>query len=568
MNMISLRGIKKSYGDRQLLTNVTLTVKPNERIGLIGENGAGKTTVANILAKDMECDEGTLEFRHEFIKIGYLRQSVEYTSRTMQAMVESRTEEGLFTFTSRLGMEKLPAWEEKRFEHLSGGERIKLALAYVWSSKPDMLILDEPTNHLDQAGMKWLIGELASFDGAAIIISHDRYFLDQTVTRIYEIEEGVAYEYQGNYTSYQAQKEERKRIQQHQYETQQKDIRRVQQQIAQLTNWSEKAHNQSTKQEGYKEYYRAKAKKMDIQVKSKKKRLEAELNKNQAAKPAEEAKIEFGFLGGGKHGKRILEARDLKKKYGERVLFESSHFYMKHGEKITLTGANGTGKTTLIKIILKEECLTSGELWVSPSLKVGYLSQDAGDLPLEMKPVDAIGLYSRDEINKAKTILVNLGFDREHLDVPVSSLSLGQRMKVKLTGLLLEGYDLLILDEPTNHLDLASREQLEKTLSAYPGSLLVVSHDRYFTEKLCTKELHIENHRIRRVEGIKGNNNRAKQERHTNEEDWMVNELKLTEVLGKLSSLSRDDASYEELEKEFQLLTQEKLKMRNQGKQS
>jgi len=567
MNMISLRGIKKSYGDRHLLTNVTLTVQPNERIGLIGENGAGKTTVANILAGDIECDEGTLEFRNEFIKIGYLRQSVEYTSRKMQAMMESRTEEGLFTLTSRLGMEKLPAWEEMRFEHLSGGERIKLALAYVWSSKPDVLILDEPTNHLDQAGMDWLIGELASFDGAAIIISHDRYFLDQTVTRIYEIEEGVAHEYRGNYTSYRAQKEERRRVQQHQYETQQKDIRRIQQQIAQLTNWSEKAHNQSTNQEGYKEYYRAKAKKMDIQVKSKKKRLESELNKHQAAKPVEEAKIEFGFLGGGKHGKRILEARDIKKEYGERVLFESSHFYMKHGEKIALTGANGTGKTTLIKIILKEEYLTSGELWASPSLKVGYLSQDAGGLPLEMKPVDAIGLHSRDEIYKAKTILVNLGFDREHLDVPVSALSLGQRIKVKLTGLLLERYDLLILDEPTNHLDLASREQLEKTLSAYPGSLLVVSHDRFFTEKLCSKVLHIENRRIRRGEGIRVNN-RPKQESQSNEEDWMVNEMKLTEVLGKLSSLSQDDVSYQELEEEFQRLTQEKLIMRNRGKRS
>ncbi|PQD97228.1 ABC transporter ATP-binding protein [Pradoshia eiseniae] len=567
MNIISLRGIKKSYGDHQLLTNVTLTVQANERIGLIGKNGAGKTTLANILAGDIECDEGTLEFRNEFIKIGYLRQSVEYTSRTMQAMVEARAEDGLFTFTSRLGMEKLPAWEEKRFEHLSGGERIKLALAYVWSSKPDVLILDEPTNHLDQAGMDWLIEELASFEGAAIIISHDRYFLDQTVTRIFEIEEGVAHEYRGNYTSYRAQKEERRRIQQHQYETQQKDIRRIQQQIAQLTNWSEKAHSQSTKQEGYKEYYRAKAKKMDIQVKSKKKRLEAELNKHQAAKPVEEAKIEFDFLGRGKHGKRLLEARDIKKKYGERILFENSHFYMKHGEKIALTGANGTGKTTLIKIILKEECLTSGELWASPSLKIGYMSQDAGDLPLEKKPVDAIGLHSRDEINKAKTILVNLGFDREHLDVPVSSLSLGQRIKVKLTGLLLEGYDLLILDEPTNHLDLESREQLEKTLSVYPGSLLVVSHDRFFTEKLCTKKLHIENRRIRRIEGINVHD-RPKQESQSNEEDWMVNELKLTEVLGKLSSLSRDDASYQELEKEFQRLTQEKLIMRNRGKYS
>ena len=265
--------------------------------------------------------------------------------------------------------------------------------------------------------------------------------------------------------------------------------------------------------------------------------------------------------------KTVLKIENLGITFGGLKAVQHLDLEVKEKQLYGLVGPNGAGKTTLIKIILKEEDLTSGELWASPSLKIGYLSQDVQDLPLDMKPVDAIGLHNRDEIYKAKTILVNLGFDREHLDVPVSSLSLGQRVKVKLTGLLLEGYDLLILDEPTNHLDLASREQLEKTLSAYPGSLLVVSHDRFFTEKLCTKVLHIENHRIRRIEGINVHD-RPKQESQSNEEDWMVNELKLTEVLGKLSSLSRDDPSYQELEEEFQRLTQEKLIMRNLGKHS
>lgn len=562
MNRISLKGIKKSFGGRPLLTNVTMSFKSKELVGLIGSNGAGKTTVANILAGEIEYDGGSIEFPTESIKVGYLRQSVEYTARKFQTMVESRSEEGLFALTSRLGMEKLPAWGEKRFECLSGGERIKLALAYVWSSKPDVLILDEPTNHLDQAGIDWLIEELTRFEGAAIIISHDRYFLDQTVKRIYEIEQGEAYEYLGNYTSYRAQKEEKRRIQQHKYEAQQKESRRIQKQIDQLNNWSQKAHNQSTKQEGYKEYYRAKAKKMDIQVKSKKKRLEAELKKHQVAKPIDEADIDFQFLSGDKHGKRILEARNIKKHYGEHILFEKGHFYLKHGEKIALTGANGTGKTTLIKIILKEESLTSGELWVSPSLKVGYLSQDAGNLPLEKKPVDAIGLHTRDAISMANTLLMNLGFKREYLEEPLGALSLGQRIKVKLTGLLLKGYDLLILDEPTNHLDLASRERLEKTLSAYPGSLLIVSHDRFLAQKLCDKMLHIENGQIRRIEGTEMKEAPG-QENQSIEEQLMVYEINITEVLGKLSGLSRDDASYQELDEEFRRLTLERSQLKN-----
>ncbi len=285
MNVISLRGINKSYGDKNVLAGLDLHIRLKERIGLIGINGAGKTTAANILAGELDPDEGVIEFSSDILNIGYLRQSVEYTSKTFRAYEEERHDKGLHTFASMMGLRKLKTWNEERFEHLSGGEKIKLALAHIWVSEPDVLILDEPTNHLDQEGIDWLIGELQTFTGAVVIISHDRYFLDETVTRIFELENGKAKAYEGNYSAYHAQKAENRRIERIAYENQQKDIRRIESQIEQLRNWSNKAHRESTKQGGTmgaKEYHRVKAKKMDIQVKSKRKRLESELKKHTA----------------------------------------------------------------------------------------------------------------------------------------------------------------------------------------------------------------------------------------------------------------------------------------------
>ncbi len=566
MNILSLKEIQKSYGERTILKNINMEIGSRDRIGLIGFNGTGKTTLANIMTGTIQADKGNIQFGKENVSIGYLRQSIEYTAGTFQSMIESGAESGMFALTSQLGLAGTPGWNPERLEHLSGGERLKLALAHIWSTEPDLLILDEPTNHLDLDGILWLIEELASYKGAAMVISHDRYFLDQAVSRIVEIENGIVHKYTGNYSFYKKQKEEKRKIQQHQYDNQQKDKKRIEAQMNQLKNWSEKAHRDSTKhgtgserkQVGRKEYYRAKAKKMDIQIKSKKNRLEAELAKKRIEKPADEVKIEFEFQVNDKRGKRIMEAKDLKKQYRDHVIFDNSHFYVKNGECIGLIGSNGAGKTTLIRMILDQEPVSGGELWKSPTLKIGYLSQDVGDLSVHMKPIEALRLYDRDSIFKAKTLFTNLGFTARQIDEPISSLSMGQRMKIKLVQMLLEGYDLLILDEPTNHLDLPSREQLEETLSTYAGTLLIVSHDQYLIQRLCNKLLVIKEKVIRRVES---SNQKGPEQIPVNkhiDEELMVIETKLAAVISELSLLIPGDPSFEALDKEFKRLVDQK----------
>lgn len=557
MNVISLRGIKKSYGDKDVLTGMELHVRIKERIGLIGINGAGKTTAANILAGELEPDEGVIESSSDHLNIGYLRQSVEYSSKTFKAIEEAGHDKGFYTFASLMGLRKLKKWNEEDFGHLSGGERIKLALAHVWASSPDLLILDEPTNHLDQEGIEWLIGELQVFPGAVVIISHDRYFLDETVTRIFELEKGEAKAYDGNYSAYHAQKAENRRIEQIAYENQQKDIRRIESQMEQLQNWSDKAHRESTKQGGTigaKEYHRVKAKKMDIQVKSKRKRLESELRKHKAEKPEEEPQVDFRFLDAGKHGKRIIEVKKLNKHYGEEVLFENSHFYVKRGERFALTGSNGSGKTTLLRILCQEENATDGEVWVSPGVSIGYMSQDVGDLPADKSAIEVIGLHDREEQQRAKLILTHLGLSRDDIIKPMQALSLGQRTKVKLACLLLHGYELLILDEPTNHLDLISRERLESALASYQGTVIAVSHDRFFLNKICDKRLHIENKQIKRLE----DSVIMEEKTDSLEEQLMVMETEMTALLGKLSERTAGDGIYEQLDERFNALASQK----------
>ena len=570
MNILSLKEIQKSYGERMILKSISMEIETRARIGLIGYNGTGKTTLANIITGAIQADKGVMRFGKENISIGYLRQSIEYTAGIFQSMMESGAEAGIFELTSQLGLTGTQDWNQERLEHLSGGERLKLALAHIWSTKPDLLILDEPTNHLDSDGILWLVEELSTYKGAVMVISHDRYFLDNAVNRIIEMENGMVQEYTGNYSSYKKKKEENRKIQQHQYENQQKEIKRIEAQMDQLKNWSEKAHRDSTKHGtpserklmGKKEYYRVKAKKKDIQVKSKQKRLEAELAKKRIEKPAEEVKVEFEFKGADKRGKRILEAKDLEKLFRGHTIFHNSHFYIKHGESIGLIGPNGAGKTTLIRMILDQESVSGGELWKSPTLKIGYLSQDVGDLPLHKKPIEALGLYERESIFKAKTLLANLGFNARQMDEPIDSLSMGQRTKVKLVQMLMKGYDMLILDEPTNHLDLPSREQLEETLSTFEGTLLIVSHDQYLIERLCQKLLVIEEKVIRRAET--GKRFQSKTVSTTNqlmEEELMIIENKLAAVVSELSMLMPGDSSFDSLDQEFKQLVERKRRL-------
>jgi macrolide transport system ATP-binding/permease protein len=558
-SIIKATGLEMNFYLRKILDNISFDIKNGERIGLVGYNGTGKTTLANILTGKLTPDKGFLEKSPE-LKIGYLTQSIDYVSSEIFS-----TDGELLQHSSELGLKKVYEWEEKRLHHLSGGEKLKLALSNVWASKPGFLILDEPTNHLDFKGIEWLIEELKKFKGPVLIISHDRHFLDKTVTRIFEIENTKINFYIGNYSDYQKERQHRIETQMHHYEVQQRKKEEIEMQMEQLSSWSEKAHKTSTKQGrdfGNKEYHRVKAKKRDAQVKSKMKRLQSELEKNKVDKPLEESKVRFEFDTKGNRGKRIIEANSAAKSFDERTLFHKSHFYINHGERIGLLGENGCGKTTLIKMILGETPVTSGVIWKSESLKIAYLSQDVDDLPADKTALESLGYTDRESILKARTLFANLGLKEQFITKPIWTLSLGERTRVKLVDILMKDYDVLILDEPTNHLDLPSREQLEKTLNEFRGTIITVSHDYYFLNKLCEKLLVFDNQRIKRVE-MKPEEylNKNNAEPTNAKEALMVIENRIATILGELSLIDQKNPKYSELDQEFNELIKQKRKL-------
>ncbi|MED3623618.1 ribosomal protection-like ABC-F family protein [Neobacillus thermocopriae] len=556
--ILKITGLEKSYQSRKVLDHIQFEMKNGERIGLVGYNGTGKTTLANLIFGKLQPDNGTIELAKD-LKVGYLLQSIDYQLNVIHESFTTSNNQDFFQIASELGLKKIYEWEQSRLSNLSGGEKLKLALSNVWASKPDLLILDEPTNHLDYKGIKWLTSEMKKFDGAVLIISHDRHFLDQIVTRVVEIENGKLHSYNGNYTDYRKEKQKKIETQRHYYEVQQRQIERIEEQLHQLKTWSEKAHSRSTKEEGYKEYHRVKAKKRDQQIKSKMKRLHQELSKKKVEKPLEEPKVKFEFDSNGKRGKRIIEAKNLSKSYPGRILFQNSQFYINHGERIGILGENGCGKTTLIKMILEEEPVTNGDLWKSQSLNIAYLSQDVADLPEDITPIEALGLYDREQIFKARTILANLGLKEQYITKPIGTLSLGERTRVKLVDILMKDYDVLILDEPTNHMDLPSREQLEKTLNEYTGTIILVSHDYYFLNKLCDKLIVFEGQQVKRLE-MKPDEylNKNHHEKDNKQETLMILENQIAAILGELSTLDQNDPKYQLLDQQFNELIKQK----------
>jgi macrolide transport system ATP-binding/permease protein len=529
-----------------------------ETIGLVGRNGAGKSTFVQILHGEMQADGGTMTRSRKRIKVGYLQQSAAQATGN----------------------------DGERLDELSGGERTRQALTSIWAASPDMLILDEPTNHLDFLGVEWLIGELKAFSGSVLIISHDRYFLDRTVGRIIELEDGVSINYAGNYTFYREEKARRLASQLHQYEVRMKTERKIEADIERLRNWSSQAHRTSRKEEGVKEYHRKKAKKMDKQIQSRIKRLQ-KIDIEGAPRPKEEASVRFEWNDDlPNHGRRMIEATQIGKVYGEKVVFHDSSFFIGRGEKVGLLGPNGCGKSTLIRMIASGEAVDSGRLWVSPSLKIGCLTQDVGDLPTHRSVLDLLRdeYPVREEVGHARTLLANMGFDESMLIKPIAALSLGERMRVKLALLIMQNHDLLILDEPTNHLDLASREQLERALASYGGTLLVVSHDRYFLDQTCESLLVFEDGIVRKsgdgvVEhlaepaanwengGKKGKETlsgeqKTVDEQQMNVEQKMLLDHRIATLLGELSQCVPGEAKYAELDREYKSLIEQRKRHR------
>lgn len=520
MIILSAKDLTKAYGTDIILKDVSFHINEGDRIGIIGANGAGKTTLLKILAGELSFDSGDF-FVSKETTIGYLKQSdhfrAEHTvlqeveaifsdieamerhmmdlsaeiSRRAEAgrhdeetekmlhrydeMQEEYKNSGGYSYKSEInGILTSMAFTEdfyhKKIETLSGGERTRLALACLLLEKPDLLFLDEPTNHLDIGTLKWLEQYLKSYKGTIVLVSHDRYFLDQTVSRIFEVENHKLHTYEGSYSSFAVQKRMRREAELRQFQQQQKEIARQEEIIRRF------------KQHG--------TEKLAKRAQSREKRLDAldVLDRPEA----ERGKMKLAFKQNFKSGNDVLYAENLKKSFGygagEKKLFSNVEFDIKRGERICIVGPNGVGKTTLLRILTGEIDAGGGHLKVGHNVEFGYYDQGqmllGGANTVIEELQESYGLYSDTEL---RSILGRFLFQNDTVFLPVNALSGGEKARLSLVKLMLSGANVLIMDEPTNHLDIESKEVFEDALLDFPGTVIVVSHDRYFLNKIPTR---------------------------------------------------------------------------------
>ena len=522
MIVISANQLTKLYGVDEILKDVSFHINAGDRVGIVGANGAGKSTLLNILSGELTCDSGNY-FISGDLRIGYFHQNDLFTSEKTvyeemlsifshliqmendMAEISERIAElsslpetperadqirRLLSEYDRLSesfrlqngygykseisgvlnsMAFPPSFFEKKTNSLSGGERTRLALAALLLKKPDILLLDEPTNHLDIGTLKWLEQYLRAYQGTVVIISHDRYFLDHTINRIFEIENRRLSVYEGNYTFYAQEKKVRLISELRTYEKQQEEIRRQEDMIRRF------------KERG--------TEKLAKRAKSREKLLAKVEIIEKPAVSASQMKIQFKESS--KSGNDTLQAFEIAKTYGtgeeKRTLFSNVSFDIKRGERICIIGPNGTGKTTLLKMIMSEIPPTSGHIKVGHNIVFGYYDQqqsmlnETSTVLEEMR--DAYSLYSDTQL---RGLLGRFLFKNDDVFKQVSALSGGERARLALLKLMLSGANVLILDEPTNHLDIASKEVFEDALLDFPGTCVIVSHDRYLLNKVPT----------------------------------------------------------------------------------
>lgn len=537
----TLNQLTFGHGETVILDGVSADIPEGACIAVVGANGAGKTTLLSLLSGEVLPTSGSIGWNGKAPSVTYFRQEQEDAGKANWERAETHIYRGKW---------KVP--EQAEYKSASGGERMKMRLSAALAEKSRLVLLDEPTNHLDSDSSDELIRIINKREGTYLIVSHDRHFIDKIADFVFEIEYEKLTVYEGNYTDYRKRKDADREIQLHQYEQQQRKITRVEGQIENLGKWSEKAHRESTKKGGPKEYFRMKAKKRDVQIRSKRTRLEAELEEGRIDKPKDEIDVSFTMKGQRKKGRRVMELKDVRKVFGDNELFKDVSFTVQAGERIGLIGPNGSGKSTLFRMLLGEE-VYGGDLWKTEGMTIGYLSQTMLDLPGDMTMAEYFHVDTFQEQGMIRTNLTNLGFSEKHWELPLSELSMGERLKVKLMQFIIEGNDVLLLDEPTNHLDLPSREELEKTLETFPGTLLFASHDQYFTERMADGLLLFKDETIRKLPMTfsEWNERGTAVQPEKSEEERLRLETELQAVLGKLSMLKSGDAEYVELDQNF-----------------
>ncbi|MBR1683869.1 MAG: ABC-F family ATP-binding cassette domain-containing protein [Clostridia bacterium] len=526
MILLSVQDLHKAFGTNEVLRGASLVLQTGQRLGLVGVNGSGKSTLMKIIAGLEHEDSGTISMQ-KGLRLGYLAQQGEVNpERTVLEEMESVFDPVLEMERElrRLELEMAEAAEDPellrrlggRYDHLnrefedangygwksavqgvlaglgfrkdqqeqkagllSGGERTRLCLGRMLLQQPDLLLLDEPTNHLDLKSIAWLENYLLTYRGAVLVISHDRYFMDHVCDHMAELLFGRVELYEGNYTQYMVQREERFEIRLKTWELQQKEIERQQAII-----------------ERYRSFNREKSIRA---AESREKRLE---KLERVEKPVDEHTVHFHFSCRRRTGEDVLMLTELKKGYDGRTLFDHVDMHLRAGDRVALIGDNGVGKSTLFKCIVGQEKPDNGLIRFGSGVDIGYYDQHQAGLHDAKTVLDEVwDDFRRLDQTEVRGALGMFLFTGDDVLMPVSTLSGGEKGRVALTKLMLHQDNLLLLDEPTNHLDMDSREVLEKALQDFPGTILAISHDRYFINKFATRVAVLEEGGIREYLG-------------------------------------------------------------------
>ena len=508
MPVIKLSNVIKSYGDTKVLDKVSFDINEGDKVGIIGPNGSGKSTLIKLIMGIENPDSGKVEVSSKVVT-SYLKQATDYSASDFIDMSLDKEEISNFLrLMGNLHLDKDIDFTDERLENLSGGEKTKIAISWVLASHPNLLLLDEPTNHVDLESVSWLINVIKEYPGTVLVVSHDRYFLNEVASKILEVKDGKVKEYFGNYDSYEREKEAELESLKDKYELQQKQDKKILKEIRNLNEWSKKGEREAGRQggspsdaraKGVKDYHQTKAARVARSAKNKKSRLE-QMRSDYIEKPKEDKEIKFNFMGEASGADTLIRVSDLAKSFGDKTIFSSVNLTINRGEKIGLIGPNGSGKSTFIKILMGELKPDNGEIWKTPSLKIAYMSQDVFDLDGEKTTFEMANRYDNEKKQFFFSNLVNMGFNRDLFNHKIKTLSLGQQMRIKLVQIIINDYNLLILDEPTNHLDLPNKVELEKALMRFPGSIVMASHDKYILSKVTNKVFIFSDGTIRRYE--------------------------------------------------------------------
>lgn len=548
--IINVENLTKYIKDKEIFCDISFKMYKGDKVGVIGENGIGKTTLFRTIVGELESDDGRIDFYGTF---AYLPQKLVFDKNIMVSdfMKTTDSHTGFLEMLSKFNLKNI---ENRKVFTLSGGEKTKLYLAKLLLKNPELLILDEPTNHLEYDSIIWLEKFIKNFKGAVLMITHDRYFLDNTVSKIFEFKDKQLKEYSGNYSFYEEQKKIEYQKETLEYSEYIKEKKKLEIAARKHMDRANKYNNMSKD-----DFYRHKAAIIAKKSKAIINRLEKIEKKD---KPLDKKTINIKFdKNSNKISEVLIRAENLAKTF-DKILFSNISFNICKGKKIALLGKNGVGKSTLLKAFIGQETV-NGNIYISPSANIGYFSQELKNLNYENTILDEIKNINKDE-SYVRTLLGCMLFSGEDVYKQINNLSLGEMARVSFLKLILQNHNLLILDEPTNFLDIPSRKVIEEALLDYKGAIIFVSHDRYFIKKISEEIWEINNNSLLQYLGgydyyLSKKEQSPETEKNNIKEEILSLEMKLANLSFKLLNCKESEKEsierkYYDVEKKLKIL--------------